>query len=398
MFTAAPNIFKTSRSKYLAFIFLGVATFYSPKPMVLIALELFLVLVFAINSKGEFFEKRFLTNNFVLIVLVLMSVDISCNYSILPNRPLRFYDYFVDFTYPTTRTLYPLLSISRKDLVSWRRARKHGPNPDALYQSLLKSRDDIKSKSVFSKLIVKAGIQPVIGSFLWRISRYPLPFDVSPIIHKKASLTHPYKISIFFRAIPLNDMLHVLARSKNYERALGVNTPIIYFSSNAKVFPEKTSKRQVIGAVYNDVMSNLSSPKRSVFFLEKDIDFNSVNKEKNGVLGKFEYTDRKTPNRLEFLVDASTDGFLVRLENYNSGWSAFVDGVETRIYKANYAFQAIKVPKGKHKVSFQFKTIYPFLFYSHIIVVLVCWFLFNLYLNFSRKLNEEPVEDFPVIA
>jgi uncharacterized membrane protein YfhO len=37
-------------------------------------------------------------------------------------------------------------------------------------------------------------------------------------------------------------------------------------------------------------------------------------------------------------------------DTYYPGWRAFVDGKETKIYRANYAFRAIKVPKGTHEV------------------------------------------------
>ncbi len=35
---------------------------------------------------------------------------------------------------------------------------------------------------------------------------------------------------------------------------------------------------------------------------------------------------------------------------YYPGWKAFVDGKETKIYKADFAFRAIKIPKGEHEI------------------------------------------------
>lgn len=40
---------------------------------------------------------------------------------------------------------------------------------------------------------------------------------------------------------------------------------------------------------------------------------------------------------------------------YPAGWKAYVDGQETEIYKTNYMFRSIVVPKGKHKVEFKFE-------------------------------------------
>ncbi|MGE5431211.1 MAG: YfhO family protein, partial [Syntrophomonadaceae bacterium] len=40
---------------------------------------------------------------------------------------------------------------------------------------------------------------------------------------------------------------------------------------------------------------------------------------------------------------------------YPKGWKAFVDGQETKIYRINHAFRGIVVPKGEHKIEFQFR-------------------------------------------
>jgi uncharacterized membrane protein YfhO len=41
-----------------------------------------------------------------------------------------------------------------------------------------------------------------------------------------------------------------------------------------------------------------------------------------------------------------------KLFKVHTGWKAFIDGNETKIYRANYAFRGIIVPAGKHKVEF----------------------------------------------
>lgn len=58
----------------------------------------------------------------------------------------------------------------------------------------------------------------------------------------------------------------------------------------------------------------------------------------------------------QVLVDARTaqKGFLVLTDSYYPGWRAFIDGKETKIYRANYNFRAIIVPPGEHKVIFKY--------------------------------------------
>jgi uncharacterized membrane protein YfhO len=59
---------------------------------------------------------------------------------------------------------------------------------------------------------------------------------------------------------------------------------------------------------------------------------------------------KETESVLE--VSAPREGILVVSDSYYPGWKVFVDGKEARILKANYAFRAVKVPAGRHKVRF----------------------------------------------
>ena len=49
-------------------------------------------------------------------------------------------------------------------------------------------------------------------------------------------------------------------------------------------------------------------------------------------------------------VETEEDGLLYISDLDYPGWKAYLDGTETKIYKANYAFRAIMVPEGKHTV------------------------------------------------
>lgn len=54
-------------------------------------------------------------------------------------------------------------------------------------------------------------------------------------------------------------------------------------------------------------------------------------------------------------VDASGNNLLFISDvYYPAGWKAFIDGKETEIFKTNYAFRSVIVPKGKHTVEMRF--------------------------------------------
>ena len=76
--------------------------------------------------------------------------------------------------------------------------------------------------------------------------------------------------------------------------------------------------------------------------------------------------------------ESSVDAFLYVSDTYYPGWRAYVDGKETKIYRANLAFRAVEVPKGKHTVVFKYV---PMSFYIGlcltIIGILLCIWLWR---------------------
>jgi hypothetical protein len=55
-------------------------------------------------------------------------------------------------------------------------------------------------------------------------------------------------------------------------------------------------------------------------------------------------------SEVEFEVEASAPALAVVAQAYYHRWQADVDGIPARIWKANFAFQAVAVPAGRHQV------------------------------------------------
>ncbi|SVE35408.1 uncharacterized protein METZ01_LOCUS488262, partial [marine metagenome] len=54
-------------------------------------------------------------------------------------------------------------------------------------------------------------------------------------------------------------------------------------------------------------------------------------------------------------VDVKSEGgYLVLTDMFFPGWYAEIDGEEQKILRANYAFRAIQVPPGEHRVEFRY--------------------------------------------
>ena len=63
------------------------------------------------------------------------------------------------------------------------------------------------------------------------------------------------------------------------------------------------------------------------------------------------------PGHIVVDIKAEDDTWLIVSESTFPGWKATINGVETPIYTANYLFQAIRVPKGEHRVTFTYEDI-----------------------------------------
>jgi hypothetical protein len=57
-------------------------------------------------------------------------------------------------------------------------------------------------------------------------------------------------------------------------------------------------------------------------------------------------------NRLRLRVKAKEDALLLLSDTYYPGWKAFVDGTPQKIYQADYAFRAVPLNPGTHRVEF----------------------------------------------
>lgn len=61
------------------------------------------------------------------------------------------------------------------------------------------------------------------------------------------------------------------------------------------------------------------------------------------------------PNRVVLRATLEGEGYLVLTDSFDAGWVAEVDGSPAPIYRANYAFRAVRLRPGDHQVEFLFR-------------------------------------------
>jgi len=64
---------------------------------------------------------------------------------------------------------------------------------------------------------------------------------------------------------------------------------------------------------------------------------------------------RYEPNALEIELETGAEGYLFLSDPFYPGWKAELDGEPTTLLRANYAFRAVQVPSGSHRVTMTFR-------------------------------------------
>jgi hypothetical protein len=78
--------------------------------------------------------------------------------------------------------------------------------------------------------------------------------------------------------------------------------------------------------------------------------------DRQGLPQKVEFISEKN-NRLQLLVNSTENNLLILSDTYYPGWKAFVNGKETKIYRADYTFRGISLNAGTHQVEFVYDPI-----------------------------------------
>lgn len=124
--------------------------------------------------------------------------------------------------------------------------------------------------------------------------------------------------------------------------------------------------------VIEKLQSNAFDSRRELILLQppgvnpSNVDCFDVAKNKD-LRGKVKLLFYKA-NRFSLEYEADSDAFLYVSDTYYPGWRAYVDGKETKIYRANLAFRAIEAPKGKHTVVFKYV---PMSFYAGLVLTII---------------------------
>ncbi len=99
-------------------------------------------------------------------------------------------------------------------------------------------------------------------------------------------------------------------------------------------------------AVLREVMGTAFDPSKMVYLPPEDRPFVTATNQAAVKISP----RRFAAQRVGAEVETAAPAMVVVAQSYYHPWHAYVDGKATRLFRANYAFQALEVPAGKHDV------------------------------------------------
>ena len=159
----------------------------------------------------------------------------------------------------------------------------------------------------------------------------------------------------------------------------------VYQNQNAlprAYFVDEVQKAKAM-EILNKVKDNQFDPKDIAFVEDADIKVDQPDST------AFVQIEKYQDENIYFNVNASGNNFLFLGDTYlGKGWKAYIDETETKIYRANHNFRGIIVPKGNHKIHFEYLP-ESFVITKNLALVLSSLVILGLFvsigLNFRKK-------------
>lgn len=169
--------------------------------------------------------------------------------------------------------------------------------------------------------------------------------------------------------------------------------PRVFLTNNVYL---ETNDQKILDLIFNPKIDLLTT----VVLEEKPKEFNDssniINLPKPSPDSPV-YISSYKPKQIIIHAKTNAPQMLFLSDNYYPGWKAYVDNKETKIYRANYTFRSIYLPKGDHEITFIYK---PLSFRTGLVIsllsviLLLIIFVFypiytsgSVFINFLNKIH-----------
>ncbi len=154
-----------------------------------------------------------------------------------------------------------------------------------------------------------------------------------------------------------------------------------------KIFKNNNALDRVF--ITNNVLFYKNSDEFNKYFFDDKYDLKTLLLEEKvsldaGKINSFAKIESYLPRKVVISAQTDKKSMLFLSDTFYPGWNAYVDGKETKIYKADYAFRSIVLPPGSHKVMFKYS---PRSFYFGVIISLASSICLLMLIFFTRRLK-----------
>lgn len=264
----------------------------------------------------------------------IFNLDLTLQYSF---RNFLSANYNLLFNIPSNQVLSAGLQIKEQFLISDKSyARDDMLKQEAIYQykNPKQSNIPVSLPENYIKLLKVQGINFLIT---------PIPIDnlELSLVHK---FTFPYEIT--------RESFFAYQGNKGFYLPVKIDSGYLYKIKSslprALIIPQEVQTDEKMGQI-NQLLDSGFNP-----WLQVLVESAGQSESKDGTILSSNVTiNEDLGDRLILKVDSNKKGWLYLSDTYYQGWKAYIDGVETKIYRANYAFRAIKInTPGKHTVEF----------------------------------------------
>lgn len=126
-----------------------------------------------------------------------------------------------------------------------------------------------------------------------------------------------------------------------------------YLYENKHAFPKAFFVENVVKVAEDNELLNkmfsLGDKLKTTAVLTDDLSLEPEPLKENETVKIVNYS----PNQVDILVDTEFKRLLVLTDIYYPAWKVYLDGVEVKLYKANFIFRGVVVPVGSHRIEFK---------------------------------------------
>jgi hypothetical protein len=213
---------------------------------------------------------------------------------------------------------------------------------------------------------ITSNLQQIVGDYPYVLSRYSRLYNLA----NRGKPTESMKINSIRRISPVYNLLNLKYLVVNSDQRFDIPGYYeVYNDGDLTILKNEYAKNRVYLQRHIKMVDNQKEALLGVFELPSIRGDQTIIERDLTASPSFEYSSlspRKDPdeaveiaeyssNKVELRANLTSDAWIILTDTFYPGWKATIDGkTEAIIVPANYIFRAIYVPKGLHKIVFQY--------------------------------------------